>query len=94
MAQKQRKLCFIGSMSCAKTIENTAKEYEQEGYCVQYVRPRPKEPIVSLIEDAFDMIDWAEIVIPIPKKDGSFGEGTLYEMAYAKRKGKIILYER
>lgn len=43
------------------------------------------------VRQCFDNIEWADKIVIIPKLDGTFGEGTTYEMEYVKRLGKDFI---
>lgn len=44
----------------------------------------------SLIKNCFTMIRKSDIVIAIKKPDRTFGDGVLYEIAYAKSLGRCV----
>ena len=44
----------------------------------------------SLIKNCFNMIRNSNIIIAVKKPNRTFGDGTLYEIAYAKRLGRCV----
>lgn len=57
---------------------------------VDYVRKQPEKPLEILIREAFESISKADRVVAVKKTDGTFGDGTLYEMTFANFIGKPI----
>ena len=45
----------------------------------------------QLIQRALRLIKDADVVMVVPKSDGTFGEGTLYEMAVAEMLEKTVI---
>lgn len=85
------KVFVIGSLSCEEEIRKVAKFFEEErGDEVDYVRKQPEKPLEILIREAFESISKADRVVAVRKPDGTFGDGTLYEMTFANFIGKPI----
>ena len=80
----------IGSLTCDKKIKEIAEHYISLGHRVDYVKKQLETPFRKLVEDCFDKIEKADLVIVIPKDDGSIGEGTTYEIVFAKRVGTSV----
>jgi hypothetical protein len=85
------KVFVIGSLSCEEEIRKVAKFFKEEmGDEVDYVRKQPEKPLEILIREAFESISKADRVVAVKKTDGTFGDGTLYEMTFANFIGKPI----
>ena len=85
------KVFVIGSISCEKEIRSVAKFFEEEmGDEVDYVRKQPEKPLEVLVKEAFHSIYNADRVVAVRKPDGTFGCGTIYELAFAEFIGKPI----
>lgn len=85
------KVFVIGSLSCEEEIRKVAKFFKEEmGDEVDYVRKQPEKPLEILIREAFESISKEDRVVAVKKTDGTFGDGTLYEMTFANFIGKPI----
>ena len=84
------KVFVIGSMSCEKRIKAIAEFFEEMGDQVDYVKKQPQKSFEDLVKEAFISIANADRVVAVRKDDGTFGEGTMYEMAFAEFIGKQI----
>lgn len=84
------RIFVIGSLSQEDEIEKTAQYYEDLAYIVDHVRKQPDRTFSDLVDEAFRKISEADQIVVVPKKDGSFGEGVTYEIAFAKFIGKTI----
>lgn len=81
----------IGPMSRSKEIKEHAKwKATITGLNVKYTDPYSLESLEFLISKAFDNIEKADLIEVVKKEDGTIGDGTLYEMEYAIRLGKIV----
>lgn len=81
----------IGSLSCADRIKSIAEYFSDElGDEVEYVKKQSQKTSETLVEETFDSISKADRIVAVRKDDGSFGEGTIYELAFAKFLGKQI----
>jgi hypothetical protein len=81
---------IIGTLSREDTIEEAALYYLRLGYSVSMVRKQPNENKENLIMYCFKNIEDSTRIVAIPHKDGTCGEGTQYEIAYAKFLGKRV----
>lgn len=59
---------------------------------IDYVIPNPTIPLPYLIEQCYDSIDRCDVLVCVKKMDGSIGNDTLYELLYAKRKGRQVIF--
>ena len=84
------KVFVIGSLSCAERIKAIADMYLELGDDVEYVKKQPEKAFEVLVDEAFDLISKADRIVAVAKYDGTFGQGTTYEMAFAKFLGKSI----
>lgn len=81
---------IIGSMSVVDDIEKVAEKYSALGVNVKYAKKQPDKNLEDLIEDALKCISEADMIVAVPKPDGTFGEGTTYEMMFAIHLGKTV----
>lgn len=81
---------IIGTLSRIDVIEEAAIYYIRHGYSVSMVRKQPDVNIEKLIIQCFKNIEEASRIVAIPHKDGTLGEGTMYEIAFAKMLGKRV----
>lgn len=86
----KNKTFVIGSMSCADEIREVAEYLKGVGCDVNYVRPQPERNLSELIIECYKHIYEADDIIAVPKADGSFGTGTMYELGFAEFLGKRI----
>lgn len=81
---------IIGSLSQAEKIKSIAKEiYYGE---VKYVKPEPKKSFEECVKNCFDNIEWTDNIYVILKPNKTLGQGLTYEVEYAKRLKKNIIY--
>lgn len=59
---------------------------------VNYVKRQPDKTFEELVSECFDMIEKADTIFVVMKKDLSIGKGVTYEIEYAKRLNKEIIY--
>ena len=85
-----KKIFVIGSLKHADVIEKYAESLKKT-YEVDYVKKEHNKRLSFLIRQAFDKIEKADVIVAICKEDGTFGDGTCYEMEYARRVGKTIM---
>lgn len=90
MDNSEKKAFVIGSMSNMSAIDWAATQCVYVHKSVDQVRSQPNKPLDELISECFDKIKDADIVYVVRKKDWTIGNGTLYEMEYARRLGKEI----
>ncbi|MFR7477033.1 hypothetical protein [Frisingicoccus sp.] len=91
------KVFIIGSVGESENnIALVAGEFRNLGCDVRYVYKQEK-PFAKLVDAAFAIIDsWADVVVVVPKtitytSAVKVGEGTTYEIEYAKKCGKPVL---
>lgn len=81
---------IIGTLSREDVIEEAALYYLRLGYSVLMVIKQPDENKEKLIMQCFKNIKDATRIVAVPHRDGTCGEGTQYEIAYAKFLGKKV----
>lgn len=84
------RIYVIGSLSCSDRIESIANHYKKFGHEVSYVKKEPNILFEKLVEDCYTRINMADKIVAVTKKDGSIGEGTTYEVTFARFLGKNI----
>lgn len=84
------KVFIIDPMSCEERIKSIAEFFEEMGDQVDYVRNQPQKTFETLVREAFVSIADADRIVAVRKDDGTFGEGTMYEIAFAEFIGKQI----
>lgn len=85
------KNCFvIGSLKQQKDIKTIADCYKKTYKNVSYVIADPSKSITEHIKNAFDKIEFADVVVAVKKPNNTFGEGVTYELEYARRLHKSI----
>ncbi len=82
----------IGSLSRDEKIKEIAEDYASFGHHVDYVKKQPETPFSKLVEDCFDKIEKADLVLVVPRDDGSIGKGTTYEIVFARRVGTDVIF--
>ena len=80
----------IGSLGRDEKIKETANYYKSLGNNVQYVKKQPHLSCRKLVEECFNKIEKADLVVVIPKCDGSIGIGVTYEIVFANRVGTKV----
>lgn len=88
------KIYVIGSMKNSKEIEYVARGIKAtDSYLVRYAYPIGcTNSLTDAIEKAFANIRWCNSLYVVKKADGSLGDGTLYEIAYARTLHKEIIF--
>lgn len=81
---------IIGTLSREDVIKEAALYYSKLGYSVSMVRKQLNEDKENLIMRCFKNIEDSTRIVAVPHKDGTCGEGTQYEIAYAKMLGKRV----
>lgn len=88
-----RKFFVIGSVSqetkireVSNFLKNNIKDSE-----IRHVKKEPLKSLEELITQAYNNIDWCDVVVVVPKENGKIGNGTLYEKTYAIRSGKQVM---
>lgn len=85
------KVFVIGSLSYEEEIKKVASFFKEEmGDEVDHVRKQPEKSLEILIKESFESISKADRIVAVKKPNGTFGDGTLYEMAFANFIGKPI----
>lgn len=86
--------CYIlGSLSREKEMEKLKNYLSNLSTCVIIcVEKDDNAPYNELISKCFDNIVWADIIIVFKNKDNELGLSSMYEVEFAKRMGKVILY--
>lgn len=74
---------IIGTLSREDVIEKAALYYLRRGFSVSMVRKQPDEDKEKLIIQCFSNIENSDRIVAVPHQDGTLGEGTQYEVAYA-----------
>ena len=87
------KVFVIGSVSQEDIIKNVASDYLSSECEVRYVSRQPSVDRETLIWKAFTNIMWADLVVAVSKPDGSFGDGTKYEMIFAMFNAKTVIIQ-
>ena len=85
----EQKIFIVGSISQEEQIKKLADKFNT----TMYVKHQPNKSFKQLVSEAFTNIEEADLIIAVKKPDGTFGEGTTYELEYARRLGKRIQTE-
>lgn len=85
-----KKICILASLSQKSTIEEAVRHYKQQGCLVDYPVEQSDKTLFEIDFDYICRIASADMVMAIPKPDGSFGESVTYELAVAKYLDKPI----
>lgn len=85
-----KNIFIIGSLSREKRIEETAKFLRSIGCNVDHVRKQPDKDFTTLVYEAFQKISEADSIVAVQKEEGGLGEGTTYEVAFARFIGKDV----
>lgn len=79
-----KKICILASLSQQSAIEKAVQHYKSQGCLVDYPIEQHDKTLFELDFDYICRIAAADMVVAIPKPDGSFGESVTYELAVAK----------
>lgn len=71
-------------------LKKVADIYEKIGITVAYPTRQQNKEFSQIVEDYLYRISMADKVVAITKDDGTFGEGAIYEIAFAKYLNKPI----
>lgn len=85
------KAFVIGSLSQEQEIEKIAFSL-MDKYYVYFVEKQPEKSFEVLVKDTFDNISFCDVIFVLLKPDGTIGQGTTYEVEFAKRIGKKVEY--
>lgn len=84
------KLFIIGSLSNMDYIKKVGDVYRRQGYEVTTVHNQPFKTPSEIVLNTYRTIEETDAVIAVTKKDGSFGDGTTYEIAFTSHIGKPV----
>lgn len=85
-----KKICILASLSQQSAIKEVVQHYKSQGCLVDYPIEQCDKTLFEIDFDYICRIAAADIVVAIPKHDGSFGESVTYELAVAKYLNKPI----
>ncbi len=83
-----KKICILASLSQRLAIEEAVEHYKSQGNIVDYPIEQHDKTLFEIDYDYICRIASADMVVAIPKHDGTFGESVTYELAIAKYLGK------
>ena len=84
------KVIIIASLSQEDEIKKVADIYKKVGHIVDYPKRQQYKDFSRIVEDYLYRISLADAVIAITKDDGTFGECSIYEIAFARYLNKPI----
>lgn len=93
-------ITFIGSLTQRNIMEEADKKlldmFKNSDICIHIPTKAPGDvTFQSIIRAYFQYIDKSDLIIAFPKIDGTFGEGTIYEMEYARSlKKKVLIWNQ
>lgn len=85
-----KNIVILGSCSQGETFDKMEQKYKLKGHNVWRPIKQPDRPFKELVQECFEAIKNADEVIAIPKPDGSFGQGTTYDICFAEFLGKDV----
>ena len=88
---KMSEVYIKGTLSRPDAIKEAALYYLNLGYSVAMVRSCPNMAKENLIIECFNKIDNCMFVVAVPHEDGEYGDGTQYEIVYAKKIKKHVV---
>lgn len=83
-------ICILASLSQQSAIQEAVEHYKKHGNIVYFPAEQHDKTLLEIDFDYICQIASADMVVAIPKYDGSFGESVTYEMAIAKYLGKSV----
>lgn len=86
----EEKIFIIGPVSREKEIQIVAEYYRSLNHDVDHVRKQPDKDFTTLVYEAFQKISEADYIVAVQKEEGGLGEGTTYEVAFARFIGKKV----
>lgn len=86
------KYYILGSLLREKEMEDLKIFFENHSCVIRCVEKDDNAPYNELISKCFDNIVWADIIIVFKNKDNELGLNSIYEVEFAKRMNKVILY--
>lgn len=78
-----KNIVIIGSLSQAEAIDKLEQRYKLQGYNVWRPIKQTDKPFELIVKECFDKIAAADEVIAVQKADGTFGNGTTYDLVFA-----------
>lgn len=88
--QCKKKGFVIGSLSQADEIKKIAEMVQENGFYMDFVKPENK-PFADMVHNAFFKISNADFVIALQKPDGTYGQGTTYEIEFCHWMHKQVI---
>ena len=85
----QQKAFIIGSSQQEAEIQQLAADMQNK-YKVNYITKQTDKSFEELVSNAFTNIENADLIVALKKPDNTFGQGTTYELEFAKRLRKQI----
>lgn len=86
------KYYILGSLLREKEMEDLKIFFGKHSCVVRCVDTDNDTPYDELISKCFDNIVWADVIIAFKNKDNELGLSSMYEVEFAKRMNKVILY--
>lgn len=83
---------IIGSLTCCDKIYEMYNVYSKR-YNTRYVYELNNKMLENAIKKCYDNIEWCDIVIAVSKDNKLYGDGVKYELEYARRLNKNIIYK-
>lgn len=85
----QQKAFIIGSSQQEAEIQQLAADMQNK-YKVNYITKQTDKSFEELVSNTFTNIENADLIVALKKPDNTFGQGTTYELEFAKRLRKQI----
>ena len=85
----QQKAFIIGSSQQEAEIQQLAADMQNK-YKVNYITKQTDKSFEELVSYAFTNIENSDLIVAIKKPDNTIGQGTTYELEFAKRLRKQI----
>ena len=84
------KVVIVASLSQMDDIYKVVNICQKLGIEVHYPRKQPEKKKKKIVEEYFEKISKADLILAIEKEDGSFGNSCTYELTFAKYLNKPI----
>ena len=84
------KVFVIGSLTREKDMESIANFSRLLGYDADRVRKQPDKEFKELVRECYTKIVDADVIIAVRKENEELGEGTIYEVEFARAIGKQV----
>ena len=84
------KVVIVASLSQMDDIYKVVNICQKLGIEVHYPRKQPDKEFSKIVEEYFEKISKADLILAIEKEDGSFGNSCTYELTFAKYLNKPI----